>query len=117
MDATGRLDPAQVRDAMAADTVLVTIMLAHNEVGTLQPVAEVAAICRGRGVICHTDAAQAVGKVPVRVDELGVDLLTVAGHKLYAPKGIGALYARGPLELSAAGYDVLAAAYRSLMGD
>jgi cysteine desulfurase len=76
------------------DTVLVSLMLANNEVGTLQPVAEVAALCRERGVVIHADAAQAVGKVPVDVADLGVDLLSVAGHKLYAPKGIGALFIR-----------------------
>jgi len=69
-------------------------MLANNEVGTLQPVAEVAALCRERGVLLHTDAAQAVGKVPVDLRELGADLLSVAGHKLYAPKGVGALVVR-----------------------
>ena len=80
--------------ALRDDTVLVTLMLANNEVGTLQPVKEVALLCRERGVTVHTDAAQAVGKVPVDVGALGVDLLSVAGHKLYAPKGIGALFIR-----------------------
>jgi cysteine desulfurase len=69
-------------------------MHANNEVGTIQPVAEVAAIAHAHGVLMHTDAAQSVGKIPVRVDELGVDLLTIAGHKLYAPKGVGALFVR-----------------------
>jgi cysteine desulfurase len=94
VDRHGRVDPGEVEAALRADTVLVTLMLANNEVGTLQLVQEVSAICRERGVLVHTDAAQAVGKIPVDVDELGVDLLTVAGHKLYAPKGIGALYIR-----------------------
>lgn len=94
VDATGRLDPEAVRRTLAPDTVLVTVMLANNEVGTVQPLREIAAICRERGVLLHTDAAQAVGKIPVQVDDLGVDLLSVAGHKLYAPKGIGALYIR-----------------------
>jgi cysteine desulfurase len=94
VDDRGRIDPDEVAAALRPDTVLVTIMLANNEVGTVQPVLDVAALCRDRGVACHTDAAQAVGKVPVDVDELGIDLLTVAGHKLYAPKGIGALFIR-----------------------
>jgi cysteine desulfurase len=75
-------------------------MLANNEVGTLQPVREVATICRDRNVALHTDAAQAVGKIPVDVNRLGVDLLSVAGHKLYAPKGVGALFIRGGVEVS-----------------
>ncbi len=74
-------------------------MHANNETGTLQPIAEIAKIARKHGVLLHTDAAQSVGKIPVRVEELGVDLLTVAGHKLYAPKGIGALYSRHGLNL------------------
>ena len=99
VDNHGRVDQTEVMRAIRPDTVLVSLMLANNEVGTLQPVAEVATMCRKRGVLVHTDAAQAVGKVPVDVDYLGVDLLSVAGHKLYAPKGIGALFIRDGVEI------------------
>jgi cysteine desulfurase len=99
VDHRGRVDPTEVERELRDDTVLVSLMLANNEVGTLQPVAEVASMCRPRDVAVHTDAAQAVGKVPVHVGDLSVDLLTVAGHKLYAPKGVGALYVRDGVEL------------------
>jgi cysteine desulfurase len=99
VDASGRVDPAQVEAAITKETVLVTIMHANNETGTLQPVAEMAEIAHRHGVLVHTDAAQSVGKIPTRVEELGVDLLTVAGHKLYAPKGVGVLYIRRGLDL------------------
>lgn len=99
VDGYGRVDPASVEDAINEQTVLVTIMHANNETGTLQPIAESAEIAHRHGALMHTDAAQSVGKLPVRVADLGVDLLTVAGHKVYAPKGIGALYVRQGVQL------------------
>jgi cysteine desulfurase len=99
VDGTGRVDPDALRRAITADTLLVSVMHANNEVGTVQPIEECARIARERGVLFHTDAAQSVGKIPTKVDELGVDMLSVAGHKLYAPKGIGALYVRRGLTL------------------
>ena len=94
VDEYGMVDPCQVQDVISPDTLLVSIMHANNEVGTIQPIAEIAEIAHRNGSLMHTDCAQSVGKIPVRVDDLGVDLLTIAGHKLYAPKGIGALYIR-----------------------
>ncbi len=85
--------------ALRPDTILVTIMHANNEVGTLQPVAEIAALARSRGIRVHTDAAQSLGKIPVDVQEMRVDLLSLAGHKLYAPKGVGALFIRRGVQL------------------
>ena len=94
VDGRGRIDPDDVARAITSRTILVSVMHANNEVGTVEPVAEVVTIAHERGVLVHTDAAQSVGKIPTRIDELGVDLLTIAGHKLYAPKGVGALYVR-----------------------
>jgi len=100
VDQTGLVDPAAVERAITPETILVTIMHANNEVGTIQPIAEISRIARARGVPLHTDAAQSVGKIPTLINELGVDLLSIAGHKLYAPKGIGALFIRRGIELT-----------------
>ncbi len=97
VDSNGRVSSTQVADAIRAETILISIMHANNEVGTIQPVDEIARLARGNGIIVHTDAAQSIGKIPVNVKKLGVDLLSVAGHKLYAPKGIGALFIKEPI--------------------
>lgn len=94
VDGFGRVDPAAVRVAVRPDTALISVMHANNETGTIQPIAEIARIAHESGALMHTDAAQSVGKLHVHADDLGADLLTLAGHKFYAPKGIGALYVR-----------------------
>jgi cysteine desulfurase len=101
VDGQGRVDPDEVRRALTPRTILVSVMHANNETGVIEPLAEIGAITREAGVWLHTDAAQSVGKIPVDVQALQVDFLTVAGHKFYAPKGIGALYIRGGTAMTA----------------
>jgi cysteine desulfurase len=99
VDRTGMVDLDDVRSAITGKTILVTVMHANNEVGTIEPIADIARITQDREILFHTDAAQSIGKVPTRVDELGVDLLSLAGHKVYAPKGVGALFIRKGVRL------------------
>ncbi|MGD8239739.1 MAG: aminotransferase class V-fold PLP-dependent enzyme [Armatimonadota bacterium] len=94
VDGCGRVAPEAIEEALCDDTALVSVMLANNEVGALQPVREIAAIARERGAVVHTDAVQAVGHIPVDVDQLGIDMLSMSAHKTYGPKGAGALYIR-----------------------
>ncbi|MGD8353257.1 MAG: cysteine desulfurase family protein, partial [Pseudomonadota bacterium] len=94
VDSSGVVDPDDVKKALRPDTILVSIMHINNEIGTIQPIEEISAITKEAGVYFHTDAVQSFGKIPTRVDEMGVDLLSIAAHKIYGPKGVGALYIR-----------------------
>jgi cysteine desulfurase len=100
VDSMGQVDPGQIREAIRPGTVLASVMHANNEVGTIEPVAEVAGVCHEAGLYLHTDAVQTVGNIPVDVDELGVDLLSMSGHKLNGPKGVGAIFIRKGTRIS-----------------
>ena len=99
VDKYGMVNPSDVKQAITPETTLITIMHANNEVGTINPIEEIGKIAKEKGITFHTDSAQSCGKIPVNINELNVDLLTIAGHKLYAPKGIGALYIRNGTKL------------------
>ena len=100
VDNSGCVDPADVAGNITPDTVIISIMCANNETGVIQPIQAISEIARGKGIIFHTDAVQAFGKMPVHVDELGVDLMTISAHKIYGPKGVGALYIRKGTNIS-----------------
>ncbi len=94
VDRSGMVDPDDIKRELNDDVLLVSVVHANNEVGTIEPLREIAAMCRERGVVCHTDAVQSVGKISVNVQELGIDLLSISAHKIYGPKGIGAIFIR-----------------------
>lgn len=99
VDQYGQVSVEDIRQAIRRDTILITVMHANNEIGTLQPIAEISKLAKKHDIFFHTDAAQSIGKVNVNVEDIGVDFMSIAGHKLYAPKGIGALYIRKGVEL------------------
>src|SRR5262249_37313386 len=94
VSSTGRVDPKEIEKAITSETILVSIMSANNEIGTLQPIEEIGAITKKHGVLFHCDAVQSLGKIPLDVNRYHIDLLAIAGHKMYGPKGVGALYLR-----------------------
>ena len=94
VDEYGLVTPEQVKQVICDDTILVSVMFANNEIGTIEPIREIGAVCREKGVVFHTDAVQAFGAIPIQVDEMNIDMLSITGHKLYGPKGTGALYIR-----------------------